>query len=262
MKLLQLLCIYAALAITAFGWVVARWGGINPWGYWVQWLAGALFIYNLDRVKTDPADAINVPRRTANLSRWPGLNWGLMVLAGLALLGVPLWQRDRLLLALTFAGALVCAGYSLPIFGRRVKSLPLLKTLFIPTLLIGAYFIPAAWSLREVPDWRVIGWGWGALLFNVLLFDLRDLAGDRRVQTVTIAVFLGQARTISMLAALVAGMALLSTRWEQWITDAVFALLLGLGAKRRGEAFYEWLVDGALFVPILCEALRHFVVKG
>ncbi|MGC3992317.1 MAG: hypothetical protein QM796_21985 [Chthoniobacteraceae bacterium] len=262
MKLLQLLSIYAALAITAFGWVVARWGGINPWGYWLQWLAGALFIYNLDRVKTDPADAINVPRRTEDLSRWPGWNWGLMVLAGLALLAVPLWQGNRELLALTLAGAVVCAGYSLPIFGRRMKSLPLLKTLCVPTLLIGAYFIPAAWSLRELPDWRVLGWGWAALLFNVLLFDLRDLAGDHRVQTVTIAVFLGPPRTLILLGLLLAGMAALSTRWEQWITDAVFALLLLVGTKRRGEGFYEWLVDGALFVPILCEVVGHFAVRG
>jgi hypothetical protein len=259
MRGLQLLCLYAAAAISAFGWVVVSWCELKPGAFWLQWLAGALFIYNLDRIRVDPADAINVPQRAAGVQEYRAISLAVIALSALALPVIPLLERNWPLFAMTIGGAVICAGYSLPIFGQRIKSLPVIKTLFIPTLLTGAYFAPVSLEARVLPDLRLVGWVWGLLLFNVLLFDLRDLAGDRKMRTATIPVLIGRRRTFFLLIGLQIIVCLLSSRVEQWITDLVFAGLLVAATRKRGEAFYEWLVDGALFVPALVELGKHLL---
>ena len=55
--------IYGAVGIAVFGWSLGRWAGFASGRLLPLWLAGALVVYNLDRLKRDPADCVNTPER-------------------------------------------------------------------------------------------------------------------------------------------------------------------------------------------------------
>ena len=118
---LHALHIYGAAALASFGFVVARWLRFEPGPWAGLWFAGALFAYNIDRLARDPADAINVPRRVGQFARLRKISAALAAAALLALIVIPMLQRDWLLLALVTAGALFCAAYSVAIMGPQTQ---------------------------------------------------------------------------------------------------------------------------------------------
>ena len=99
------------------------------------------------------------------------------------------------------------------------------------------------------------------LLFNVVLFDLRDFDGDRGAGIRTLAVVLGRRRTDRFLAAMLAAICTLAAILNHHQPSAFvglasagvvgyFLVILVLQAAwRPAEWFYEWCVDGGLLVP-------------
>ena len=76
LRAVHALHLYGALGIATFGWSLGHWAGFSSARLLPLWLAGALVVYNLDRLKRDPADAINTPARVARHARlrpWSGL---------------------------------------------------------------------------------------------------------------------------------------------------------------------------------------------
>jgi 4-hydroxybenzoate polyprenyltransferase len=87
----------------------------------------------------------------------------------------------------------------------------------------------------------------------MVLCDERDVAGDRALGTRSLPVMLGEKNTRRFLVALLAGGVLAA--WTQgWLLLAgaagiyLAALLIALRQLRR-ESFYEWFVEGILFLP-------------
>src|SRR5207244_4181188 len=119
-----------ATGIAAFGWAVCRlldWS-VEPW--LLLWFCSALLIYNADRLKPDPVDVINIPKRAASSMRWRGLSRTVLICAAVILLIYPVIMRDWLSLGLIIVGSIVSLNYSIPILGFRFKDVPLLKTFF------------------------------------------------------------------------------------------------------------------------------------
>ncbi len=271
--LLHTLHLYGAAAITAFGWAMCEllnWEAI-PW--LPLWFCGALLIYNADRLRSDPADALNVPERVAAMQRLRGWSAALVGLAAAVLLAVP-WRRgDWMTLALVLGGSGVCLSYSIPLAGFRLKDVPVLKTFFAPTIVAAAIFA-LPWLHEGAPANRVLFAltavrAWGFLLFNMILCDLRDVDGDQCTGTRSLPAALGVTRTRRLLMAMIvaievltlAALALASAaHFRQWTLMALVAPLY-LGAllvavrKPRPERFYEWFVEGMLFLPALATAL-------
>jgi 4-hydroxybenzoate polyprenyltransferase len=243
----------------------------SPW--WPLWLCGALFIYNADRLRSDAADAVNVPRRARAMQRLRG--WSALVAAAAAsvLVAIPLLRGDGITLTLVLGGALVCLSYSVPILGWRLKDLPVMKTFFAPTIVAAAIFTlpwlhegaPANRTLFALTAMRA----WGFLLFNMILCDLRDIDGDRRTGTLSLPAALGVRRTRLLLGWMIvaiegltlAALAFTSPEhFRQWLAIAIAAplyLIALLVAVRqpRSERFYEWYVEGMFFLPALATAL-------
>ena len=266
---LHALSIYVAAGITSFGWALCHFAGWDATPWLPLWFCAALLIYNADRLWSDPADAWNLPLRTAASTRLKRIASALAVLAAIVLTVLPIVRRDWITLALTLGGALVSLNYSRPLLGFRFKDTPLLKTFFAPTI-VAAALIGLPW-IHEGPPASGVAFGviavraWTLLLFNMTLCDLRDIAGDRRTGIVSLPVALGEKRTRVLLWLLLATIEALAlaTLWQSpsalatpWRIVALSApVYLGgilLAIRRpRSERFYEWWVEGILFLPAL-----------
>jgi 4-hydroxybenzoate polyprenyltransferase len=267
---IYLLELVGASAITALGCVACNilqidWSRSAP-----LWFAGYLFVYNADRLYLDPADRLNVPLR----SNWGGKLRGCRVAliwlsVGILAAWPPATGRFWLLFPLAVAFGILCF-YSRPIPGTRfrLKDLPYLKSLLAPAA-IAIILVPwPALETGNVPqqkEWLVFVWIFLILSINALVFDYRDIAGDRFTGTRTIPVLLGQRRTRGLLM-LLAG-ALVGTSIGLYLlrlAGPIMPVVLTLGCAvlmwslrwRIHPALLSALADILLFLPIVGEWWR------
>jgi 4-hydroxybenzoate polyprenyltransferase len=139
-----------------------------------------------------------------------------LVVFGSAILVVwPLFTGQSILLPGLLATAVGFQFYSRPIPGLRIrlKDLPGIKSIFVPAFIATILVI---WPILETGrrftwlDVIIFAWCFLILGINSLVFDLRDIAGDRIYGTPTIPVRWGGQRTTLLLLALGASMVLLS----------------------------------------------------
>ena len=256
--------IYGAVGIAVFGWSLGWWAGFASGRLLPLWLAGALVVYNLDRLKRDSSDSANTPERV----RWHGVlrpwSW-LLTAAGAAVLVLwPIWIGNGGLLLLTGLALPLSLSYSFPLLGPRLKDVPVLKTLFAPLVVLTAVLVPPVLlqGLAVSPPLLLAaGWSWSLLMFNMVLCDLRDIDGDRAAGTKSLPVLLGGGRTQGLLWLLIAAGAVcaLMHGWPilAWATVAALSPLALAARRRRTESFYEWLAEGTLFLPALVELGKH-----
>jgi 4-hydroxybenzoate polyprenyltransferase len=259
-----------ASAITALGCVACRILDMN-WGRSVPlWFAGYLLVYNADRLYSDPADATNTPLR----SQWsPQLRASRVVLVWLSGVVLVVWPMvtGRLWMLLPFAMAFgVLSFYSRPIPGARVrlKDLPYLKSVLAPAVIAVILVLWPAFESRKLGEqevWLVFVWIFLILTINALVFDYRDITGDRLVGTRTIAVLLGPGGTRRLLVFLAAALVLISMRLACLQLAGPFTpIMLTLGCAgllkslkyRMSPSLLSLLADGLLFLPVLGEWLK------
>lgn len=269
----QALSFYGAIGITGFGWALSRLLFFDCKNYAPLWFCAALFIYNLDRLKPDNADAINIPRRNRTSAALRKTELTITVAAAVTLVVLPLIRRDCLMLLLTLGGAAVCINYPLAPLGFRLKNIPLLKTFFAPTLVAAAFLVPPL--LQQRLDFRTpyfftaTAWTWCVLFFNMMICDLRDISGDARSGVHSLPVLLGARRTMQALVTILVIITILSVAtflnspsvckpaWRLLSAAIPVFLAALLTALRRPqpESFYEWWVEGILLVPPVAVAL-------
>jgi 4-hydroxybenzoate polyprenyltransferase len=264
---LHALHLFGAAGIAAFGWAVCRLLGLDAEPWVPLWFCAGLLVYNVDRLRRDPADGFNLPRRATASRRLRRLGFLLAAAAAGTLLLLPLWRRDWPTLALILLGVPVVLNYTIPFRGRRLKDVPYLKSFFAPTLVLLAVFglplvhAPLDFPLLATP--LVAAWAWGLLLANMLLCDVRDIAGDRQTGVVSLPSEIGLVRTrrlVWALAAVTGGLAIQLMLFGPKGTRGAW-IALGLGGSLyvaglalavtwpRSERFYERWVEGLLFLP-------------
>ena len=256
---LHALALYVAAGITAFGWACCTLVGWDARPWLPLWFCGALLIYNIDRLRPDPADRINLPERTATVERLRPVLAVLAVLAAAVLVVLPLVRRDWITFAMVIVATIACLNYSIPMFGVRLKNVPLLKTFFAPGAIVAAIFLPP-WLREGTPahTFLVLAWAWCFLLFNMIVCDARDVVGDVACGAVTLPSLLGEKRTRLVLAALIVlTTALALANWPLLgALGAVMLTIIFLASRaRRSEPFYEWVVEGMMFLPALIVAI-------
>jgi 4-hydroxybenzoate polyprenyltransferase len=266
---LHALSLYVAAGIASFGWAVCVLAGWDAQPWLLLWFCAALLVYNSDRVRSESTDAFNVPRRTAVTARLRGLSLALIIAAAAVLLMLPTVCRDWRTLGLVIAGAIVCLNYSRPLLGFRFKEVPLLKTFFPPTVVViavtGLPFVHEGAPENGRYFALLILHTWALLLFNMTLCDLRDTAGDQQDGIVSLPLALGLKRTryfLWVLLAMVQALALVALVFapaelaRSWLiicgaTPCYLGSLLLALRSPRSEGFYEWWVEGILFLPAL-----------
>jgi 4-hydroxybenzoate polyprenyltransferase len=267
---IYLLELVGASAITALGCVACTllqidWGRSAP-----LWFAGYLFVYNADRLHPDPADRLNTPLRSIWDERLRGFRL-VLVWISTGILGIWPVATGRLWLLFPLA---VAAGmlffYSRPIPGARfrLKDLPYLKSLLAPAA-IAIVLVP--WPALEsgnIPrpkEWLVFSWIFLILTINALIFDYRDIVGDRLVGTKTIPSLLGHRQTRGLLMFLSVTLVFVSIALS-WLGLAgpVMPVVLTLGCAgllwslrwRIHPALLSLLADILLFLPAIGTWLR------
>ncbi len=278
--LLHALSLYGATGIAAFGWAVCRlldWSAA-PW--LPLWFCSALLIYNADRLRPDPADLVNIPQRAAASARWRGLSRAVLGGAALFLVAWPLFSRDWLTLGLVVFGAIVSLNYSIPLLGFRWKDVPLLKTFFAPSIvtasILGLPWLHVGPAVDAGTFLLIALRAWTFLLFNMIICDLRDLAGDRACGIRSLPVALGENGMRWLLAGLlvlievlaVAALAGAPVRHQSTWRVMCFLGPLYLGGllfairHPRSERFYEWAVEGMLFLPAVAILLGSWITAA
>ncbi|HZC34003.1 MAG TPA: UbiA family prenyltransferase [Chthoniobacterales bacterium] len=212
---IYLLEVFGALSVSALGWAACQLSG-TPWYPSAPlWFAGYLAVYNWDRLYLDPADSLNVPLRFRSYKR---LRWKRVVMVNFGALILVIWPvftGQSLLLPGLLALVVGFQFYSRPLPGSRIrwKDLPGVKSIFVPafvaTILVIWPILQAGKRLSWL-DLIIFAWCYLVLGINSLVFDLRDITGDRLHSTPTIPVRLGGKRTNFLLVALGASMVLLS----------------------------------------------------
>ena len=140
----------------------------------------------------------------------------MIIIFGAAILIVwPIFTGQSLLLPGLLAAAVGFQFYSRPLPGSgiRLKDLPGIKSFFVPAFIATILVI---WPILETGerfsglDLVIFAWCFLVLGINSLVFDLRDIAGDRLHGTPTIPVRLGGKLTSFLLIGLGASMVFLS----------------------------------------------------
>jgi 4-hydroxybenzoate polyprenyltransferase len=265
-----LLELVGAAAITVLGFVACTilqmdWSRSAP-----LWFAGYLLVYNADRLYLDPADHLNTPLRVSWGARLRECRVVLIWLsAGVLFIWPLVIERFWLLFPMAVAFGILCF-YSRPIPGAgfRLKDLPYLKSLLAPAVIaIVLVLWPALESGKglQQKQWLVFTWVFLILTVNALVFDYRDIKGDRLTGTKTIAVLLGQRRTSGLLMLLAGALVLMSVAlcWLR-LTGPLMPVVLTLGTAillrslrwQMHPALLSLLADVLLFLPAVGEFLR------
>jgi 4-hydroxybenzoate polyprenyltransferase len=162
-----------------------------------------LATYNLNRLTDLDEDLINVPEK-ANYAKKHQTGILLTVLgsAGAALLFASFCDLFAVGVIITAMG-LACL-YSVRIFGFRLKDVLVVKNVSIAgTSVICAAFLPLAvhFSINMAIS-LVAYFVFIKVLINTILFDVRDVEGDRLAGAQTVPIVLGKLRTKGLLLGL------------------------------------------------------------
>jgi 4-hydroxybenzoate polyprenyltransferase len=139
----------------------------------------------------------------------------MIVFGSAILIAWPILSGQSLLLPGLLAATAGFQFYSRPLPGSstRLKDLPGIKSFFVPAFIATILVIWPILQSGEAFSWLdliIFTWCFLVLGINSLVFDLRDVAGDRLHGTPTIPARLGGRLTSLLLLALGASMVLLS----------------------------------------------------
>jgi 4-hydroxybenzoate polyprenyltransferase len=204
---IYLLEVVGGVEVTCLGWVSCYLTG-SPWLRSAPlWLGGYLLVYNLDRLHYDPADQVNTPTRFLYRESLRSKRLFLIWLSAATLVGWPAvtgrwWLIPPIVLA---TATLQFYSRPLPLVRKRLKDLPVLKTFIAPFLIAAVLVLWPVLELRRslgAREMLVFFWCFIVLSVNSISFDLRDIQGDLRNGTRTLAVLLGANWSTVLLGAL------------------------------------------------------------
>ncbi len=240
-------------------------------------LAGSLMaafylfaMHSLNKYLDRGAIELNEPGRAAFYQRWKSLLAALSLLAAMGALWISLSLGFLTFLAMLVFVALGLLYAGPPVVPKALRDMPLLKLKDIPTS--KTLFVPLAWTvmlgiLPHLADLfdafgRMVFGSWVVFLFVFLrtaLLDLAAVRGDRLVGKETLAVTIGETRTVWVLWGAVGLLAVsllvgpllgLST----WFAAVLFPSVAAFGwtlrescsSKFKEEPLFETFVESIL----------------
>jgi 4-hydroxybenzoate polyprenyltransferase len=214
-----------ATAVAGLGWTGGEALGLPCRQFLPVWWPMYLVVYNTDRLYADPADALNTPVRSAWAERLRPWRFAVIGSSASLLIAWSLRSQRGWVVGVAAVALAVLQFYSRPFprLGGRLKDLPGLKSLLAPSAISLMLVAWPVWEARRSVgphDLVVLAWCFLGLFINALAFDLRDLEGDQRHGTKTLAVWLRPE----------------GTRWLIRGLITVFVALTALLADRLGAA--------------------------
>ncbi len=227
-------------------------------------------IYNLNRKTDESEDAINHAHRYAFTKKYnkilylSGIGAYLLALVLSGFYGISVILVSSIPL---FTGLI----YSMPLlpkrFGyRRLKEIPVLKSLLVafawalPPALLPVYISGATPSLVTL---AVILFFFSLVFINTVLFDIRDLEGDRAAGVRTIPVLLGITRTKTLLTLvnITFGISVLSLLLFSHISPVYICLIVtGMIYAQAYILLFHTISTGNLRCDVIADG--QFIVLG
>ncbi len=229
-------------------------------------------VYNLDRLDGPPEDHVNAPQQR-RLYAGKTTHWALLV-------GVALTMCFGLILvtAVRFLGVFLVPLLTSLLYGKgvvvpRLKNVLVVKNLvLVATWTFMATAIPSLISPQDpAPVLLVASFVFLKLFINSLLFDVRDVPGDRAAGVRTLPVALGRAATFRLLfllnGALVPWLILcrLGNYFLPYLWPLTFSVIYGFGyilffgRRERPRLLFDVLVDGEWIPFTLAQVITHGV---
>ena len=227
-------------------------------------------VYNLDRLDGPPEDHLNAPQQR-QLYAGKTTQWVLLV--GVALMtcfGLLLVTAVRLI-GVFLVPLLTSLLYGKGVVVPRLKNVLGVKNLvLVATWTLMATAIPVlSTPLDPVPVLMVAVFVFLKIFINSLLFDVRDIWGDRAAGVRTLPVALGRTATFRLLVllngALVPWLVLCRLRnyFLPYLWPLTFSVVYGLGyilffgRRERPRLLYDVLVDGEWVPFTLAQVIAH-----
>lgn len=188
-------------------------------------------VYSIDKVSGSKEDLANTPER-AILASYPiGQIATSAYVAAIAICLYSNWREVPYVLIPGLAGV----AYTARIGSRRLKDIPGMKNLTVAIssgLCYAGLVGGAAWAYAFV---------FLTMMIDTIIFDMRDLVGDKAACVQTIPVLAGPSRTVAILSMLCLLLAVISLPMA-----AGGAFLIAYFSRKRPNLEYDFLVDGWL----------------
>ena len=222
-----------------------------------------LTIYNLNKLTDIKEDSINLPERAKFIQKNKNLIICIPILSYATALLLAFLQNPFSIFLILFP---LCTGvlYSIKILNFRLKDITGLKNIVIALSCASTFaFLPLAVSLRNLAMIVLVFYFiFVKILGNSVLFDVRDIEGDRISGVRTIPVVFGRHKTKNLLLILNSTLipwlvySYLSGFFHQYLFVLMFAIAYGYWyilhfckeGLKIGKAL-DLLVDGE-FIPI------------
>jgi 4-hydroxybenzoate polyprenyltransferase len=227
-------------------------------------------IYNLNRKTDESEDAINHSHRYAFTKKYEkilflsgiGAYLLALVLSGFYGISVILVSAIPLLSGLIYSTPILPKGFKY----RRLKEIPIVKSLLVaiawalPPALLPVYVSGATPSLITL---AVILFFFSLVLVNTVLFDIRDVEGDRAAGVRTIPVLLGipKTKTLLTLVNIVLGISVLSLLLLSH-TSTIYICLIVIGViyAQAYILLFNTISTGNLRCDVIADG--QFIVLG
>lgn len=232
--------------------------------------AATLFVYNLNRFTDRVEDARNNPARAAFFSRY-GRYWLLIGIASYILaIAIGIWfsvpMAEYLILPL-----LVGLVYSV----FRAKEILLVKNLLVG---ISWGIIPVGVGAYYGVLWRVellflTGFVTCMIVIAAIIFDIKDITGDKNAGIRTIPILIGPRRTrqlgllstliVTVLVIVIVLLDVVPTKYlVVLVLNGYVASYIPFAEEYRGPLFYGFIVDGEhIFLGVIV-LIQHIVLYG
>lgn len=228
-------------------------------------------VYNLNRFTDKEEDSINLPERAGYVKSNERLLLLLSILSYFIALLLGFLVNFLTIFVLLFP---LCAGisYSMKISSKipRLKNLLAVKSITVALgWTVGATFLPTIYSNKfsEISILLILYFFFIKSFVNTILFDVRDIEGDKKSSVKTIPVAVGRSKTKKLLLAIHSSLipwlaiSILLGLFTHYLPVLIFCIAYGYwyinhfcnkNEKIQGFSL-DLLVDGEwLFVAFLC----------
>ena len=218
-------------------------------------------IYTLDRVIKQPEDKLTQRRSVEELvfmQKRAKLFKALLVASMIAELVLFAFRPFATIGVVLGIGGGLMYSLKIPLIGVRVKQIPMIKSVYVPAILVGYCFL-TPWVFPSTAEhWVILALLLVAFGINVSLFDLRDAGRDKSAGIITVANFLGEKGLLIglwPLSLVAAGVPLIWWRTPEMIAASAGVLAVALSSLRLWKPAPSWwytiFIDGTMIVPAL-----------
>jgi 4-hydroxybenzoate polyprenyltransferase len=194
-------------------------------------------VYNLNRKTDESEDAINHSKRYGFTKKYEKLLFSTAIGAYVLALAIS-WLHGPAVVAISAIPLISGVVYSTPIFPRgfpyrRLKEIPVAKSLIVafawalPPALLPVYI---AGAFPDTITLAVILFFFSLVFINTVLFDMRDVEGDRLTGVMTIPVCIGIAATTRLLnmVNLIFGVTVVFLLWNKIPLTCLMLVVTGI----------------------------------